>query len=155
MTKSKAVASADDFIESLLAPIFPYRLEHAKIIFNTGVGLYKASQFETASKLFLAACIIRPFHVDYIAAYAKSRKMIGDFSIAAPVFEIAFLLGNLSSEYATHAAECFLSSGQKYRARFLLEHALKDKKFATNYPHVYERASTWLKLLKSTATSED
>ena len=143
------LVTEDNPLTKLISFILPVRQEDIDALFNIGVRLYESVQYEAASRFFLLICMTRPFNASYLCAYAKSRKMMNDFELAASIFQLAFLLDRHSAEYAVHAAECLLRCGRKAEAMPLLETAKNDPLLAANHSGIHERARAWLELIAS------
>jgi tetratricopeptide (TPR) repeat protein len=134
----------DDNFVDLFNSIFVFSQEEVDSFFNVGALLYESAQYESASKFFLYTCIANPFTSRYLAAYAKCIKMMKDFKLAAPIFQLAFFLDRNSPEYAVHAAECLLLSGDQLKAKEFLEIATIDPLLVKNHLGIHQKASAWL-----------
>jgi type III secretion system low calcium response chaperone LcrH/SycD len=120
-TFQKEVMQVLGISEKEISPI-PLEQEHS--FYATAFGLYEKGDYRSAAQLFTQLVLTDPFSEHYWQALASSRQMAQEYLAALHAWSLVLLLKEGDPLPHFHAAECFLSLGDKEEALKALDAAL-------------------------------
>lgn len=99
-------------------------LEKEQEFYGIAFGLYEKGDYHSAAQLFTQLVLTDPFSEHYWKGLAGSKQSAGEFLAALQAWSLVCLLCESDPQPHFHAAECFLSLGDKQEALKALDASL-------------------------------
>jgi type III secretion system low calcium response chaperone LcrH/SycD len=118
------VAALQPF-EEILGVSSPKNLtpKERETLYAIAYGMYEEGRYGKAAGFFTKLVLHFPYEVRFWKGLAGSRQMEGDYKAALQAWSIVCLLGQHPPSAHFHAAECYLSLGEKEEALVALKAA--------------------------------
>ncbi len=90
-------------------------------LYSVSYGMYQRAEYEDASGIFTKLILYDPYDIRFWKGLASSHQMQGQFKEALHAWSVLSLLTNHNPTAHFHAAECYLSMGNKKDAKKALQ----------------------------------
>jgi type III secretion system low calcium response chaperone LcrH/SycD len=111
-------------LEEIKRQMNPFTPKQMEILYSVAYGYYEQGRYAQAIALFTQLILHHPFDPRFWKGLASNHQMEGSYSAAAKVWATVCLLEPNNPLSHFHAAECFISMGEKEEARKALECSL-------------------------------
>lgn len=115
MDMAKAVEPFKDILGLKGDPIFSE--SDRETIYSAAYGQYQAGEYETAGDYFHHLVLYNPKDTRYWIGLASAKQMAKDYHGALQAWAVLVLLSKHDPAGHFHAAECYLSLGDKEEAK--------------------------------------
>lgn len=110
----------------------PFSISQRETIYAAAFGMYERGEYSQSADFFTMLILHDPYEVRFWKGLASSRQMEKKFKEALHAWAIHALLSGQDPMTHFHAAECYLSMGEKEEAKKAL--ALAEKGFSLKDP---------------------
>ncbi len=155
----KNAATTFDFQAALraagtsLAQIQGVPKETLELCYRIGYNAFNAGDAQSAYKMFLFLCHFDHLEPKYWFGLGASLQRLGRFDDAALIYGTASVMSGGDTTALLHAADCWLSAGERDSARGLLEQVLELSGGDASRAASRERAAGLLALLDQTSSA--
>lgn len=111
-------------LEKIKRQMKPFTPKQMEILYAAAYSYYEEGRYSQAVALFTQLILHNPLDARFWQGLASSHQMEGSYSAAARSWATVCLLEPNNPLSHFHAAECFISLGEKEEARKALECAL-------------------------------